>query len=193
MAAIKGYVSIMTELNKLAVTDNFSASRFLQSLIRKTEFMSQFDPEKEEDEARIENVTHLRHYAQQWDVQEKEINSLAQFVSEISLDGEGEEDEDDYVTLTSVHSAKGLEWPETYVIGLEDDVFPHRRSKGSAADFEEERRLMYVAMTRAGKHLYLTHSAFKYEYGSQRPIKQKPSPFLDEIPDNYKTVMIQTA
>lgn len=51
---------------------------------------------------------------------------------------------------------------------------------------------MYVAMTRAGKRLYLTHSAFKYEYGSQKPIRQKPSPFLGEIPDNYKTVMIQT-
>lgn len=190
---IKGYVSILEDLSKEALVENFSATRFLRTLIKRTDFMKQFDPEKEEDEARIENVTHLRDYARHWDAQEKEINTLAQFVSEISLDGEGEEDEDDYVTLTSVHSAKGLEWPNTFVIGLEDDVFPHYRSKSNRADMEEERRLMYVAMTRAARRLFLTHSAFKYEYGSQKPIRQKPSPFLDEIPQDYKTVMIQTA
>ncbi|MGG1071285.1 UvrD-helicase domain-containing protein [Priestia megaterium] len=190
---IKGYVSIMQELYQAGLEEEFSAAKFLRILLKKTDFMKQFDRDKEEDEARIENVTHLRDYARHWDAQEKDINTLAQFVSEISLDGEAEEDEDDFVTLTSVHSAKGLEWPETFVIGLEDDVFPHYRSKGNPADMEEERRLMYVAMTRAGKRLYLTHSAFKYEYGSQKPIRQKPSPFLDEIPGDYKTVMVQTA
>ncbi|MGM2632417.1 ATP-dependent helicase [Bacillus cereus group sp. Bce040] len=193
VAKIKEFATLMQELSQLALVGEFSATKFMQTLIKKTDFMGQFDKEKEEDEARIENVTHLRDYARHWDAQEKEINSLAQFVSEITLDGDSDEDEDDFVTLTSVHSAKGLEWPETFVIGLEDDVFPHYRSKQKLSDLEEERRLMYVAMTRAGKRLYLTHSAFKYEYGSQKPIRQKPSPFLGEIPDNYKTVMIQTA
>lgn len=193
VAKIKEFATLMQELNQDGLTEEFSASAFMRTLIKKTAFMSQFDREKEEDEARIENVTHLRDYARHWDAQEKEINSLAQFVSEITLDGDTDEDEEDFVTLTSVHSAKGLEWPETFVIGLEDDVFPHYRSKQNLADLEEERRLMYVAMTRAGKRLYLTHSAFKYEYGSQKPIRQRPSPFLEEIPDDYKTVMIQTA
>ncbi|MBJ8109042.1 UvrD-helicase domain-containing protein [Bacillus cereus group sp. N6] len=193
VAKIKEFATLMQELSQLALVGEFSATKFMQTLIKKTDFMGQFDKEKEEDEARIENVTHLRDYARHWDAQEKEINSLAQFVSEITLDGDSDEDEDDFVTLTSVHSAKGLEWPETFVIGLEDDVFPHYRSKQKLSDLEEERRLMYVAMTRAGKRLYLTHSAFKYEYGSQKPIRQKPSPFLGEIPDDYKTVMIQTA
>ncbi len=193
VAKIKEFATLMQELSQLALVGEFSATKFMQTLIKKTDFMGQFDKEKEEDEARIENVTHLRDYARHWDAQEKEINSLAQFVSEITLDGDSGEDEDDFVTLTSVHSAKGLEWPETFVIGLEDDVFPHYRSKQKLSDLEEERRLMYVAMTRAGKRLYLTHSAFKYEYGSQKPIRQKPSPFLGEIPDDYKTVMIQTA
>lgn len=193
VAKIKDFATLMQELSQLALVGEFSATKFMQTLIKKTDFMGQFDKEKEEDEARIENVTHLRDYARHWDAQEKEINSLAQFVSEITLDGDSDEDEDDFVTLTSVHSAKGLEWPETFVIGLEDDVFPHYRSKQKLSDLEEERRLMYVAMTRAGKRLYLTHSAFKYEYGSQKPIRQKPSPFLGEIPDDYKTVMIQTA
>lgn len=193
VAKIKEFATLMQELSQLALVGEFSATKFMQTLIKKTDFMGQFDKEKEEDEARIENVTHLRDYARHWDAQEKEINSLAQFVSEITLDGDSDEDEEDFVTLTSVHSAKGLEWPETFVIGLEDDVFPHYRSKQKLSDLEEERRLMYVAMTRAGKRLYLTHSAFKYEYGSQKPIRQKPSPFLGEIPDDYKTVMIQTA
>ncbi|WP_263117530.1 ATP-dependent helicase [Bacillus subtilis] len=190
---IKSYVSILEDLNTEGAKENFSAAKFLQTLLRKTDFMKQFDPEKEEDESRIENVTQLRDYARHWDAQEKDINTLAQFVSEISLDTDGDVDEDDYVTLTSVHSAKGLEWPNTFVIGLEDDAFPHYRSKSNKADLEEERRLMYVAMTRAAKRLFLTHSAFKFEYGSQKPIRQKPSPFLDEIPSNYKTVMVQTA
>ncbi|ARO21404.1 ATP-dependent DNA helicase PcrA (plasmid) [Bacillus tropicus] len=193
VAKIKDFATLMQELSQLALVGEFSATKFMQTLIKRTDFMGQFDKEKEEDEARIENVTHLRDYARHWDAQEKEINSLAQFVSEITLDGDSDEDEDDFVTLTSVHSAKGLEWPETFVIGSEDDVFPHYRSKQKLSDLEEERRLMYVAMTRAGKRLYLTHSAFKYEYGSQKPIRQKPSPFLGEIPDDYKTVMIQTA
>ncbi|MES9681685.1 UvrD-helicase domain-containing protein [Gottfriedia acidiceleris] len=193
VAKIKEFVVLMQELSQEALVPEFSASTFMQKLIRKTAFMSQFDRETEDGETRIENVTHLRDYARHWDAQEKEVNTLAQFVSEITLDTDTEVDEEDRVTLTSVHSAKGLEWPETFIIGLEDDVFPHRRSKLKKADLEEERRLMYVAMTRAGKRLYITHSAYKYEYGSQKPIRQRPSPFLEEIPDDYKTVMIQTA
>lgn len=195
VARIKAYVELLEELNAyVSEQEVFSASRFIQQLLRKTEFMKQFDHEKEEDEARIENVTHLRDYARHWDGQEKEVNTLAQFVSEISLDTtEDEEDEEDFVTLTSVHSAKGLEWSQTFVIGLEDGIFPHHRSKTSKSEMEEERRLMYVACTRAANRLFLTHSAYKYEYGSQRPIRQKPSPFLEEIPDIYKTVHIQTA
>ena len=195
VARIKAYVELLEELHAFAnEQEEFSASRFIQQLLRKTGFMKQFNHEKEEDEARIENVTHLRDYARHWDAQEKEINTLAQFVSEISLDTAGEEeDEEDFVTLTSVHSAKGLEWSQTFVIGLEDGVFPHHRSKTSKSEMEEERRLMYVACTRAAKRLFLTHSAYKYEHGSQKRIRQKPSPFLEEIPDIYKTVHIQIA
>ncbi len=112
VAKIKEFATLMQELSQLALVGEFSATKFMQTLIKKTDFMGQFDKEKEEDEARIENVTHLRDYARHWDAQEKEINSLAQFVSEITLDGDSDEDEEDFVTLTSVHSAKGLEWPE---------------------------------------------------------------------------------
>lgn len=116
VAKIKEFATLMQELSQLALVGEFSATKFMQTLIKKTDFMGQFDKEKEEDETRIENVTHLRDYARHWDAQEKEINSLAQFVSEITLDGDSDEDEEDFVTLTSVHSAKGLEWPETFVI-----------------------------------------------------------------------------
>lgn len=191
--AIKEFVAIMEELSVEAVKQKFTASGFVRTMLQKTAYMSQFNPNKEEDEARIENVTHMRNYAKHWDTQEKEESSLSQFLMEISLDGEEEQDEDDYVTLTSVHSAKGLEWSHAFIIGMEDDVFPHYKSKAHPADLEEERRLMYVAMTRAKHRLFITHSSYKYEYNSHRPIRQKPSPFLDEIPDHCKTVFIQTA
>ncbi|UOE58235.1 UvrD-helicase domain-containing protein (plasmid) [Cytobacillus oceanisediminis] len=194
VAKIKNFAAIMDSLSKQAVTGDFSATNFMKALLKETEYLSQFNPEKEEDEARIENIAHLRDYAKHWDMQEKEQNTLAQFVSEISLDGDRDDvDDEDYVTLTSVHSAKGLEWSQTFIIGMEDDTFPHYRSKQKASDLEEERRLMYVAMTRAAERLFCTYSAYKFEYNSQKPVRQKPSPFLDEIPAQYKTVRIQTA
>lgn len=192
---IKEFVSIIESVSKVTETGEFAAANLMKVLLSKTGFMGQFDPEKEEDEARIENVTHLRDYAQHWDMKEdKELNTLGQFLSEISLDGDREDvDGDDFVTLTSTHSAKGLEWKQVFVAGLEDNVFPHFRSKSKASDLEEERRLFYVAMTRAAERLFLTYSAYKFEYGSQKPIKQNPSPYIDEIPHQYKRVMIQKA
>lgn len=165
----------------------------MKKVIQQTNFMKQYDREKEEDEARIENIAHLRDFAMHWDSKEQEANNLAQFVSEITLDGDADDDSEDFITLTSVHSAKGLEWPETFVIGLEDNVFPHVRSKTDPNDYEEERRLLYVAMTRAATRLYLSYSSFRFDHGSQRPVKQKPSPFLTEIPEHFKTTITQTA
>lgn len=195
VAKIKEFYTIIDSLSKAAAIGEFSASGFMKVLLSKTGFMGQFDPEKEEDETRIENVTHLKDYAQHWDMQEdKEQNTLGQFLSEISLDGDREDvEDDDFVTLTSVHSAKGLEWSHVWVCGCEDNVFPHFRSKSNQSDLEEERRLFYVAMTRAAERLFLSYSAYKFEYGSQKPIKQNPSPFVEEVPTHYKRVMIQKA
>lgn len=194
VAAINGFVSLMKELVEDAKTAPFSASDFLTNLLKKTEFMRQFSPEKEEDEARIDNVTYLRDYAKQWDAQEKENNTLAQFLADISLDNDtDDEEEEDYVTLTSIHSAKGLEWENCFVIGMEDGIFPHHKSKATMNELEEERRLAYVAYTRAKERLFITYSQYRYEYNSNKPIRQKPSQFIEEIPSDYKITLHQTA
>lgn len=194
VTAINDFVTLMNELVKDSKVEPFNASDFLTNLLKKTEFMRQFDPEKEEDEARIDNVTYLRDYAKQWDMQDKENNTLAQFLADISLDNDtDEEEEGDYVTLTSIHSAKGLEWENCFVIGMEDGIFPHHKSKSTANELEEERRLAYVAYSRAKERLFITYSQYRYEYNSNRPIRQKPSQFIEEIPDTYKIIMHQTA
>ena len=84
------------------------------------------------------------------------------------------------VTLMTVHSAKGLEFPVIFLVGLEDGMFPHSRSLNDANELEEERRLAYVAITRAEKYLYVTHSMRRRVYGEA--IAAEPSQFLNELP-----------
>jgi len=84
------------------------------------------------------------------------------------------------VTLMTVHSAKGLEFPLVFIVGLEDGLFPHSRSATDRAELEEERRLAYVAMTRAERYLYVTHAMKRRVYGEE--LASEPSPFLNEMP-----------
>src|SRR5207248_780446 len=84
------------------------------------------------------------------------------------------------VTLMTAHSAKGLEFPLVFIVGLEDGLFPHSRSLSDASDIEEERRLCYVAMTRAERFLYITHAVKRRVYGEE--LASEPSQFLNEMP-----------
>jgi superfamily I DNA/RNA helicase len=107
---------------------------------------------------------------------------LRDFLDDLSLDTEREEENEnpgDAVTLITVHSCKGLEFPHVWIVGLEDGLFPHARSKAEGT-LEEERRLFYVAMTRAMRTLTLSHCVTRIKYGKPRPCH--PSPFLREIP-----------
>ena len=107
---------------------------------------------------------------------------LEDFLDDLSLDSDREEEKDnsgDAVTLITVHSCKGLEFPHVHIVGLEDGLFPHARSKVEGT-LDEERRLFYVAMTRAMRSLSLSYCAARKKYGKSRPCH--PSPFLREIP-----------
>jgi superfamily I DNA/RNA helicase len=107
---------------------------------------------------------------------------LETFLEELTLDTEREEEDegpDNAVTLITMHSCKGLEFPHVYIVGLEDGLLPHARSKEENT-LDEERRLFYVAITRAMKSLTLTHSAGRKKYGQVMPCH--PSPFLKELP-----------
>src|SRR5258708_13149084 len=133
----------------------------------------------DEAEARLENLQELVNAAVDYD--EEGPEGLRDFIDHSALVADTDQYKADVpVTLMTAHSAKGLEFPLVFIVGLEDGLFPHSRSLRDASDIEEERRLAYVAMTRAEKYLYLTHAVKRRVYGEE--LASEPSQFLNEMP-----------
>jgi len=142
---------------------------------------------------RIENVNSLldgiKDYTDDDELEEGEDvdqdHSLAGYIQNVALLTDFDEDiqEKDYVTLMSVHSAKGLEFPSIFVVGLEENLFPSFMSMSTPDQLEEERRLFYVAITRAERHLTFSYANSRYQYGQIR--YNDPSRFIEEIPDSH--------
>ncbi|MFN6963053.1 MAG: ATP-dependent helicase [Pyrinomonadaceae bacterium] len=133
----------------------------------------------DEAEARLENLEELVNAAVDYD-RDRE-SGLRDFVDHAALTSDTDSyDRNAPVTLMTVHSAKGLEFPVVFLVGLEDGIFPHSRSINDPKELEEERRLAYVAITRAEKTLYVTHSMRRRVYGEE--IVAEPSQFLNELP-----------
>ena len=133
----------------------------------------------DESAARLENLEELVNAAVDYDKQE--VNGLRDFIDHAALSSDTDKyDRNAAVTMMTVHSAKGLEFPTVFLVGLEDGIFPHSRSINDPKELEEERRLAYVAITRAEKHLYLTHAMRRRTYGEE--IAAEPSQFLNEMP-----------
>jgi DNA helicase-2/ATP-dependent DNA helicase PcrA len=115
------------------------------------------------------------------DYDNSEDVGLRDFIDHAALTADTDKyDRNASVTLMTVHSAKGLEFPIVFLVGLEDGVFPHSRSLSDDKEMEEERRLAYVAITRAEKILYVTHSMRRRVYGEE--MAAEPSQFLNEMP-----------
>lgn len=133
--------------------------------------------------SRWENVQELLNAAKEFSEDtDNDAHTLDAFLAEISLftDQDKEDgEENDYVTLMTIHSAKGLEFPVVFLVGLEEDLFPNSMSMNSRAELEEERRLFYVAVTRAKDILYLSFAKSRYRYGNIQ--YNEPSRFLKEI------------
>jgi DNA helicase-2/ATP-dependent DNA helicase PcrA len=133
----------------------------------------------DEAEARLENLQELVNAAVDYD--EQGFAGLRDFIDHSALVADTDQYKSDVpVTLMTAHSAKGLEFPLVFIVGLEDGLFPHSRSLSDASDIEEERRLCYVAMTRAEKYLYVTHAVKRRVYGEE--LASEPSQFLNEMP-----------
>ena len=133
----------------------------------------------EEAEARLENLQELVNAAVDYD--EQGPDGLRDFIDHSALVADTDQYKADVpVTLMTAHSAKGLEFPLVFLVGLEDGLFPHSRSLSDSSDIEEERRLAYVAMTRAEKYLYVTHAVKRRVYGEE--LASEPSQFLNEMP-----------
>jgi DNA helicase-2/ATP-dependent DNA helicase PcrA len=146
-----------------------------------------FEDKTVEGLSRYENVQELLNAIKEFvEDPDKEDKSLAAFLQEVSLVTGQDEDKDkdpDKVTLMTIHMAKGLEFKYVYIVGLEEDLFPSQMMLSSRADLEEERRLFYVAITRAQKRLYLTYATSRYRFGRLKNCEK--SRFIDDIDPSY--------
>src|SRR5688572_24919873 len=137
--------------------------------------------------SRYENVQELLNAIKEFvDDPERQEKSLGAFLQEVSLITGQDEDKDkdpDKVTLMTIHMAKGLEYRNVYIVGLEEDLFPSQMMLSSRADLEEERRLFYVAITRAQKGLFLSYALTRYRFGRLKNCE--PSRFLDDVDQSF--------
>lgn len=148
-------------------------------LVRMLNLREVFAEETEENFNRKQNISQLIDSVRQF-VDSNEQATLSDYLQTVTLYSDTDDmGEDDSVTLATVHSAKGLEFKVVFVVGMEDGIFPLKRSLDFPSELEEERRLCYVAITRAMERLYFTDSASRFLYGSRKPCT--PSRFLSEI------------
>lgn len=146
-----------------------------------------FEDKTVEGLSRYENIQELLNAIKEFvDDPEREDKSLNGFLQEVSLLTGQDEDKDkdpDKVTLMTIHMAKGLEFPYVYIVGLEEDLFPMQMMMSSRADLEEERRLFYVAITRAKKQLFLSYALTRYRFGRLKNCE--PSRFLNDVDTRF--------
>ncbi|HJS27054.1 MAG TPA: 3'-5' exonuclease, partial [Actinomycetota bacterium] len=179
--AVAGFVGVLDRLQQ-AFDSGAAPQRMVEAAATESGYLLELEAERTvEAEGRIENLRELGGVAAEFE-QRSPDGTLAEFLEQVSLVSEQDEydEEAGNVTLMTLHNAKGLEFPVVFIIGLEDGVFPHYRSMGEPAELEEERRLMYVGVTRARQRLYLTHAWSRMLFGSTS--YNPPSRFLGEIP-----------
>ncbi len=148
--------------------DGYTLDKLIDAVVNMTDFNSQFALETEENISRKLNVEEFKSSVQEYCKLNKEA-TLEDYLGSIALYSDIDEaDSSDYVTIATIHAVKGLEFNTVFVVGLEETIFPISRAVDSPADLEEERRLMYVAITRAEKRLYFTRSNSRYLYGNRQ-------------------------
>ena len=156
-----------------------STEELLMGVFENSGFVEKFDRNNEADLARLENIQELMSVAKEF----SDLNSFLENVALVQSEAQSSLDLDKgVVTLMTVHAAKGLEFSEVFVVGLEEGLFPHSRSIIDKEQLEEERRLMYVAMTRAKEKLYLSYARQRLFFGQRN--NGSPSRFLSEIPES---------
>ncbi|HRN18855.1 MAG TPA: 3'-5' exonuclease, partial [Trueperaceae bacterium] len=180
------FVHLMDDL--AAAAEELPAANFLKFVYDATGYLDALKAEDtHEAQGRIENLEELLSAITEW--QEEEGGSIAEFLDEAALLGSVDdraveavngEKIDDAVTLMTLHNAKGLEFPVVFLVGMEEGLMPHRSSTGSLPEIEEERRLLYVGITRAQEELYLVHCEARLIFGRTEPAR--PSRFLADVP-----------
>lgn len=191
--ALTNFVSLIMALHVL-VEANTKPSKILEAVLEQSGLLSELQESTDpQDESRVENLQELVAVSMEYeetpieDLPEGSEISLAGFLEQVSLVADSDEipegeDHGGVITLMTLHTAKGLEFPTVFLTGMEDGIFPHSRTLGERDELEEERRLAYVGLTRAQERLYLTRSEYRSAWGA--PNYNPPSRFLQEIPDS---------
>lgn len=191
VAAIRGFTQILEDLGRVRDDEEAGVADLLEAILDRTGYLTELRESRDpQDETRVENLAELVAVAREFDDARREtgeVISLEDFLERVSLVADADEipdsaeaEEQGVVTLMTLHTAKGLEFPVVFLTGMEDGTFPHLRSLGDAKELEEERRLAYVGITRARERLHLSRAAVRSAWGS--PQYNPPSRFLDEIP-----------
>ncbi len=178
-------------IQSFAVTnDSSDAFQITEFVTKKTGLVQELKKDgTPEGIVRIENIEELLNGMGDFVEEQKELadasGTLAEFMEDVALatDLDNEKGDEDRVALMTVHLAKGLEFPYVYVVGMEEDLFPSGMSMNTRSELEEERRLFYVAITRAEKQAYLTYTQSRYRWG--KLIDAEPSRFIEEIDASY--------
>ena len=185
-SAVKDFVALLDELRAMA--ESLPPSEVMEAALTKSGYLSELEASSDpQDESRLENLRELVTVAREFEESNPE-GTLADFLEQVALVADadeiptGDDEHEGVVTLMTLHTAKGLEFPVVFLTGLEDGVFPHMRSLTEPKELEEERRLAYVGITRAQRRLYLTRSMQRSTWGA--PSYNPPSRFLDEVPEH---------
>ncbi|GCD43573.1 DNA helicase PcrA [Streptomyces paromomycinus] len=189
--AVKRFNTLMEEL-RTVVESGAGPATVLEAVLERTGYLAELQASTDpQDETRIENLQELAAVALEFEQDRGEENpgTLSDFLEQVALVADSDQipDEDEegsgVITLMTLHTAKGLEFPTVFLTGMEDGVFPHLRALGQTKELEEERRLAYVGITRARERLYVTRSTMRSAWG--QPSYNPPSRFLEEIPESY--------
>ena len=185
--AIRDFTDLLTELRGVAAGPDGTPSSILEAVLDRTGYLKELEESRDpQDEGRVDNLRELVSVAREFEEQRAgtdDATSLDAFLEQVSLVADADQVPDasgGVVTLMTLHTAKGLEFPVVFLTGLEDGVFPHLRTLGDVAELAEERRLAYVGITRARERLYLSRALSRSAWGA--PSWNPPSRFLDEIP-----------
>jgi DNA helicase-2/ATP-dependent DNA helicase PcrA len=173
---IAAFVALLDLLGERVGTDGVGPGDLLQTAIDESGYLGELEAEDTvEAHGRIENLAELVGSA-------REFTVLDEFLEQVSLVADTDDlDDDDQVVLMTLHSAKGLEFPVVFIVGVEEGIFPHVRALTEPDEMEEERRLAYVGITRAMRRLFLSHAWSRILFGSTQ--YNPPSRFFDEIPE----------
>ncbi len=189
LTQVQAFAQLMNDLRTLVEAGSGPAT-VLQAVLEQTGYVAELaastDPQ---DETRVENLAELESVAREFETDRPE-GTLTDFLERVSLVADSDQIPDavehgGVVTLMTLHTAKGLEFPVVFLTGMEDGVFPHMRSLGDPRELEEERRLAYVGITRARQRLYITRAIVRSAWGA--PSYNPPSRFLDEVPAELVT------